>query len=106
MGKLIAKSKTIIFEDFKNQTGEGLALTQEDIHGASEKIEKVEDWLKEEEATQSELKSCDMPSLKVSDIEIKERVLFKDVDSLIKKVRMWRPPKEKTEKKRKEKEEG
>jgi len=101
--KLIAKSKTIIFEDFKNQTGEGLALTQEDIHGASEKIEKVEDWLKEEEAAQSELKSCDMPSLKVSDIEIKERVLFKDVDSLIKKVRMWRPPKEKTEKKEKKK---
>merc|ERR1711920_393738 len=103
--KLIAKSKTIIFDDFKNQTGEGLALTQEDIHGASEKIEKVEDWLKEEVEKQAELKSCDMPSLKVSDIEIKERVLFKDIDALIKKVRMWRPPKEKKEKKKKEKKE-
>ena len=54
---------------------------------------------------QAELKSCDMPSLKVSDIEIKERVLFKDIDALIKKVRMWRPPKEKKEKKKKEKKE-
>ena len=51
------------------------------------------------------MKSCDMPSLKVSDIEIKERVLFKDIDALIKKVRMWRPPKEKKEKKKKEKKE-
>jgi len=98
---LISKSKTIIFDDFKNQTGEGLALTQDDIHGASEKIEKVEDWLKEEQEKQAEMKSCDMPSLKVSDIEIKERVLFKDIDALIKKVRMWRPPKEKKEKKKK-----
>ena len=106
---MISKSKTIIFDDFKNQTGEGLALTQEDIHGASEKIEKVEDWLKEEQEKQAELKSCDMPSLKVSDIEIKERVLFKDVDALIKKVRMWRPPKAEKKKKKKtdeEKKEG
>merc|ERR1712048_84084 len=101
---LISKSKSIIFDDFKNQTGEGLALTQGDIHGASEKIEKVEDWLKEEQEKQAELKSCDMPSLKVSDIEIKERVLFKDIDALIKKVRMWRPPKEKKEKKKEKKE--
>ena len=84
-------------------------MTQEDIHGASEKIEKIEDWLKEEQEKQAELKSCDMPSLKVSDIEIKERVLFKDVDVLVKKVRMWRPPKAEKKKKKKtdeEKKEG
>ena len=57
--------------------------------------------MKEEQEKQAEMKSCDMPSLKVSDIEIKERVLFKDIDALIKKVRMWRPPKEKKEKKKK-----
>ena len=54
------------------------------------------------------------PSLKVSDMEMKGRVLSKAVDDLAKKVRLWRPPKptkppkteEKTDEDGEKKEEG
>jgi len=91
--KLIAASKTLIFDDFKNKTGEGLALSQDDIHTISEKIEKTEDWLTEELEKQNEKPLHEEPSLKVSDMEMKGRVLSKAVDDLAKKVRLWRPPK-------------
>ena len=112
--KLIAASKTLIFEDFKNKTGEGLALSQDDIHTISEKIEKTEDWLTEELEKQNEKPLHEEPSLKVSDMEMKGRVLSKAVDDLAKKVRLWRPPKptkppkteEKTDEDGEKKEEG
>ena len=91
--KLISASKTLIFDDFKNKTGEGLALSQDDIHTISEKIEKTEDWLTEELEKQNEKPLHEEPSLKVSDMEMKGRVLSKAVDDLAKKVRLWRPPK-------------
>ena len=69
--KVLSSAKVLIFEDFKNKTGEGLALSQEDIHGISEKIEKTEDWLKEEMAKQDELAPHDEPSLKTADIQLK-----------------------------------
>ena len=83
----------MIFDDFKNKTGEGLALSQDDIHTISEKIEKTEDWLTEELEKQNEKPLHEEPSLKVSDMEMKGRVLSKAVDDLAKKVRLWRPPK-------------
>jgi hypoxia up-regulated 1 len=91
--KLIKASKTLIFDDFKNKTGEGLALSQDDIHTISEKIEKTEDWLTEELEKQNEKPLHEEPSLKVSDMEMKGRILSKAVDDLAKKVRLWRPPK-------------
>jgi len=112
--KLIAASKTLIFEDFKNKTGEGLALSQDDIHTISEKIEKTEDWFTTELEKQNEKPLHEEPSLKVSDMEMKGRVLSKAVDDLAKKVRLWRPPKptkppkteEKTDEDGEKKEEG
>ena len=112
--KLIAASKTLIFEDFKNKTGEGLALSQDDIHTISEKIEKTEDWFTTELEKQNEKPLHEDPSLKVSDMEMKGRVLSKAVDDLAKKVRLWRPPKptkppkteEKTDEEGEKKEEG
>lgn len=112
--KLIKASKTLIFDDFKNKTGEGLALSQDDIHTISEKIEKTEDWLTEELEKQNEKPLHEEPSLKVSDMEMKGRILSKAVDDLAKKVRLWRPPKptkppkteEKTDEGDEKKEEG
>jgi len=91
--KLVAASKNLIFEEFKNKTGEGLALSQDDIHTISEKIEKTEDWLTEELEKQNDKPLHEDPSLKISDMEMKGRVLSKAVDDLAKKVRLWRPPK-------------
>merc|ERR1712110_1081573 len=91
--KLFTATKTIIYDDFKNKTGEGLALSQDDIHAISEKLEKTEDWLAEELEKQDDLPLYETPSLKSSDVEVKGRVLSKAVDDLIKKVRLWRPPK-------------
>ena len=104
----------MIFEDFKNKTGEGLALSQDDIHTISEKIEKTEDWFTTELEKQNEKPLHEEPSLKVSDMEMKGRVLSKAVDDLAKKVRLWRPPKptkppkteEKTDEDGEKKEEG
>lgn len=85
--------KKIFLEDYTNHTGEGLALSQEDIFTISEKMDTTEEWLNEKLAEQKSKKSYDEPALKISEIEVKGRVLYTAADKLVKKVKYWKPPK-------------
>ncbi|CBY19557.1 unnamed protein product [Oikopleura dioica] len=91
--KMITGMRELFLETYKNQTGEGLALSQENVFELSEKLDKVADWLKEKTDGQAALAAHEDPALKVMDIQVKEKTLANAGEVLYKKIRMWRPPK-------------
>ena len=62
--------RELFMETYKNQTGEGLALKQEDVFELSEKLDKVADWLKEKTDAQAALAQHEDPAFKVMDIQV------------------------------------
>ena len=74
-------------------TGEGLPLSQEQVFELSEKLDKADEWLKENVAAQEEKEKYEDPAFKVLDVNVKESMLFKAGDALYKKIKYWRPPK-------------
>jgi len=85
--------KKLFLEDYANMTGEDLPLSQDDIFSLSEKMDKAEDWLKEQKEAQSEKLAHEDPAFKVVDVSIKERTLYNAGETLVKKIKYWKPPK-------------
>ena len=90
---LISTMRTAFLETYANMTGEGLPLSQEQVFELSEKLDKADEWLKENVAAQEEKKKYEDPAFKVLDVNVKESMLFKAGDALYKKIKYWRPPK-------------
>lgn len=67
---MITGMRELFLETYKNQTGEGLALSQENVFELSEKLDKVADWLKEKTDGQAALAAHEDPALKVMDIQV------------------------------------
>ena len=85
--------RKVFLEDYANMTGEGLPLSQEDVFQLSEKVDKAEDWLNEQLEAQKEKKPYEEAAFKTLDVNVKENVLYKAGDVLVKKVKYWKPPK-------------
>lgn len=62
--------RELFLETYKNKTGEGLALSQDDVFELSEKLDKVADWLKEKTDAQAALLKHEDPAFKVMDIQV------------------------------------
>ena len=67
---MITGMRELFMETYKNQTGEGLALKQEDVFELSEKLDKVADWLKKKTDAQAALAQHEDPAFKVMDIQV------------------------------------
>lgn len=85
--------RTAFLETYANMTGEGLPLSQEQVFELSEKIDKADEWLKENLAAQEEKEKYEDAAFKVLDVTVKESMLFKAGDALYKKIKYWKPPK-------------